>query len=358
MPDGFDPVLFLGDNPSLWIALAVAVVMAAFLVNSRLRYLAIPKIPAHPPSPTPVDCMVVIPARNEEENISRAVRSFPHDTVIVVDDHSEDRTQEAAREAGAGVLAAPELIRGAIGKSNACAAGARVLTSRWILFADADTWYEPGFLDAAVAAAEASGLAFLSIYLQAECQTWAERILVPYAIALFFCGVNPRQDSQAVFNGQCILARRDAYEFIGGHAAVLTHLVEDVKFAALAERHRMKYASARATGLGHVRMQPGAFERNAARFMLVSTRMGAMIVAAALSMALWLPALVWLLLDRQWAVAAVFAAVPVILLRSWYRGWMRALLAPLAIVGILPVIFESAITGFTGRSVEWKGRIV
>ena len=51
--------------------------------------------------------MVIIPARNEEAVIARAVRSLPPDTVIVVDDHSEDRTAEAARQAGAGVLPAP-----------------------------------------------------------------------------------------------------------------------------------------------------------------------------------------------------------------------------------------------------------
>src|SRR5262249_28414270 len=114
-----------------------------------------PQIPVPASGEAPPDCMVVIPARNEESNIARAVTSFPHDTVIVVDDHSEDGTAEAARKAGAGVLPAPALVRGAVGKSNACGAGARVLNSRWVLFADADTWYDPGFLDAAVACAEA-----------------------------------------------------------------------------------------------------------------------------------------------------------------------------------------------------------
>ncbi len=88
--------------------------------------------------------MVVIPARNEEGNIGAAVRSLPPDSVIVVDDFSNDKTAEEAREAGAGVLPAPQPLDGAVGKSNACMEGARVLTSRWILFADADTRFEPG----------------------------------------------------------------------------------------------------------------------------------------------------------------------------------------------------------------------
>jgi len=356
--DGFDPIILLTEGPALWAAVAVALVMTAFLVNSRLNYLRMPKIPPFQGPTGAADCMVVIPARNEEDVIGRAVRSLPPDTVIVVDDHSRDRTTQIAKEAGAGVLAAPDLVRGAIGKANACAAGSKLLTSRWILFADADTWYEPGFLEAVVASAEASGLAFLSLHLQAEPDRWPDRILVPYAQALFFSGVNPRIDGNAAFNGQCLLARREAYEFIGGHSAVLTYLVEDVRLAALADRHRMKHMSARATQLGHARIRTEDFERGASRFMVVSPRSGALIVTAALLMALWLPAIGWLVYDQQWVVAAALWLVPVCLMHGWYRSWFRALLAPLAIIGILPILLRCAITGVLGRAVEWKGRVI
>src|SRR6266404_1636462 len=129
------------------------------LVSYR-RYLALPEIAPLAPgaSARPADCMVVIPARNEQGRIGRAVSSLPPDSVIVVDDFSEDRTAAEARRAGAGVLAAPEPLEGALGKPSACMEGARVLTSRWILFADADTRYETGFLDAVVTAAEAGKL--------------------------------------------------------------------------------------------------------------------------------------------------------------------------------------------------------
>jgi chlorobactene glucosyltransferase len=308
--------------------------------------------------------MVVIPARNEEVHIGRVVKSLPPDTVIVVDDHSEDGTAEEARKCGAGVLPAPDLASGVVGKCNACAAGAHVLTSRWILFADADTWYEPGFLDAVVAAADAAGLNILSVYLQLDPQTLAERILIPYAVALFFCGMNPRLNPSGILNGQCLLVRREAYEFIGGHSAILTSMVEDVKLAELAKRHRMKFGVARTDRLGHVRMHAGlrgiwrGFERNAFRFMLVSPGAGIRILIAASLTALWLPALAFLIADRQPLIATAFFLVPAVLLTPWYRSWPRALLAPLAIYGMLPILFTSAVAAFTGREVEWKGRLV
>jgi GT2 family glycosyltransferase len=354
----------LGPDLNLWVALAVSVLFFAVALKARLNYRAIPRIPAVSSGKTPPDCMVVIPARNEVYSIARAVCSFPHDTVIVVDDHSEDGTAEAARIAGAGVLPAPDLVRGAIGKSNACWAGARVLTSRWVLFADADTWYDPGFLDSAVAYAEALSLSFLSIYLQPECKTWAERMLVPVAVALYFCGMNPRADSIAAFNGQCVLVRREPYQFVGGHSAVLTQLIEDVKLAGLAQRHRMKFGLARAAHLGHVRMHAGldglrdGFTRNAFRFILVTPWIGARILLAALSMALWLPALVWLCLDKHWVVAAIFALAPSVLLRSWYQSSAGALLAPFGIYRMLPILGRGIVAVFTDSPVEWKGRTI
>jgi len=349
----------LGPGFGLWVALAISFLLIVLFVKSRVNFLRIQKLPVSPAAAAPPNCMVVVPARNEERNIARIVRSLPHDTVIVVDDHSGDATAEEARKAGAGVLPAPALLGQAVGKSNACAAGARLLQSRWILFADADTWFQPGFLDAAVACAEASGLSFFSIYLRPEFKSFAEQALVPCAVALYFCGANPAADPGGLFNGQCILARRDAYEFIGGHTAIVSSVVEDVKLAALAARHRMKFAIAR-TDLGHVRFHTDGlwrgFERNAFRFVMIGPGTGLTIVFASAVAALWLPVLAWLALEKQWPVLIAFAMLPSAVLGIWYRNPLRALLAPLGIYGMFFVIVNGVVNALTGGQIEWKGR--
>ena len=299
--------------------------------------------------------MVVIPARNEAGNIGPAVRSLPPDSVIVVDDFSDDKTPDEAREAGAGVLSAPRPAAGAMGKANACMEGARVLTSRWILFADADTRFKPGAVSAIVAAAEAGKIEFLSVYLKPTFQTFSESIIAPYGVALYFCGVNPRADPASAFNGQCVLVKRNAYEFVGGHRAVLGYACEDVKMAALAQRHRLKFAVARAPKLGRVRIHPADFARNASRFVLARWWGGAWVVLTAAAWALWLPVLVFLLASGQAAAALVWVTVPSVLLGAWY-GWARAILAPIGIYAILPRLFSGAIGAVTNRHFEWKGR--
>jgi chlorobactene glucosyltransferase len=350
-----------GPGPSLWAALVVAVLFTGCFVMARLNYLRIPKLGNDLSASGDPDCMVVIPARNEASTIAQAVASFPHDTVIVVDDRSTDATADIARSAGAGVIQAPELPLRAIGKVNACAAGARVLTSRWILFVDADTSYDVRFLRAAVAFAEGGALDFLSIHLLPRCETVLEHILVPYWWALSYCGVRA-QDPAAAFQGQCVLVRRQAYEFIGGHSAILTEVVDDAKLAALAKRHRLKIGVTRSGRLGSVRFHADGlrrgFQRDAIRFMMVNPWMRVALIVAATSTALWLPAVLWLRIAGYPEAGLILALLPTFVLGIWYGnpGW--ALLAPLAIYSMAPIIWSGAIGAFTGRQIEWKGRII
>lgn len=360
-------------GPEVWVALGLGAVIVVLFLRALLNRRKLPKLSSSlaceapdgsPASAPPVDCMVVIPARDESGYIGDAVRSLPPDSVIVVDDHSEDATAEEAREAGAGVILAPDLLRATSGKASACMAGARALTSRWILFADADTRFSPGFLNAAVACAESNGVAALSVYLDPDYATIGERVLTSYLMALFFCGTNPRADPVAAFNGQCLLARRDAYLFLGGHAAVATSVNEDVRLAANFHRHRMTLGIARANGRGTVSWRDlgGAVERGAFRFMIGSSLLGASaLLIAAVAMAAWIPVLVWLLIEHQYRVAAAFVAVPWLLLWGWYGRGFRSLAVvglPVATYAALPMLASGLWAALKVGAVEWKGRTI
>lgn len=351
-------------SPSTVAASVFAIVTSILFHRARKHYRAVPLLPAAPPGKTPPDCMVVIPARNEEGVVGGAVKSFPPDTVIVVDDHSTDRTAEEAREAGAGVLEAPPLIKGASGKANACMAGARILTSRWILFADADTRYGKGFLESAVQCADDSGVALLSVHLTPRAESLAEHLLEPYTAALFFSGASLQRDPAAMFSGQCILARREAYEFIGGHAAVWKYLAEDVKLALLAQRHRLTFAVARAADLGSVRSYAGwkgawtAIERNAFRFVQVHPWTSVAILLGASCAALWLPLAVWLWFTGHRVAPFVLVFLLLLQIRPWYGNGLRVLLAPLAVYAALPLLLHGLISALADRHIEWKGRTI
>jgi glycosyltransferase involved in cell wall biosynthesis len=337
-----DPIIGLA------VTLAYVAALTFVFIRARRRFLAIPELIAQPPPSATSDCMVVISACNEADVIGRAVKSLPPDTVIVIDDASKDATAAEAEQAGAGVLHAPPLPKGALGKSHARMVGARVIVAKWILFADADTWYEQNWIETLVGTAKAQGLSFLSVHLKQEPATIASHVLSPYAAALFFASVDPRSSIERAFRGECILARREAFEFLGGR----TLPVNDNELAGLALRHRMKTAVVR-TKLGHVADCEGwrGWWDKIARNWQSSRQVPAVLLGA-----LWLP-VAFIAYISGWPVLAVAVVIlPVLLLLPWYSNMLRALLAPVAVYAMLPMAGHALYRIWTGKKVQWKGR--
>jgi chlorobactene glucosyltransferase len=349
-----------------WLTISVAGGIFFFLLKSRRNYERLPELPVSS-GPLPADITVVIPARNEEQNIERVVRSFEGVPVVVVDDDSKDRTAELAIAAGARVIQAPPLKKGAAGKPNACLAGARATDSEYILFVDADTCYKPDFLPSLMTYARSHSLDMLTVFLRHDCTTWSERVVLPYAFALYFCGVNARNVNSknsfdALANGQCLLFRRNIYDFIGGHNAVSSSIIEDVMLAFIAKRHRIRMKVMRAEHLGCVRMYEGfqairrGFEKNSFRFLLINRWCGVQVIASSILLTSYAPVTGWLIWNQQYALALIFGLVPAVFLRRWYGGLFRSLLSPFAIYLFQCIAISAMFSTLHGRGVLWKGR--
>ncbi|HBY63329.1 MAG TPA: hypothetical protein DEH78_26195, partial [Solibacterales bacterium] len=304
---------------SLLAAVVVALGSWWMVIKARRAYAALPTLPDGPPQPGHA-LAVIIPARNEERVIERAVRSFRGFDTIVVDDASSDRTAAFAERAGARVVPAPPLPEAWRGKPHACWTGAGKSDADWLLFVDADTWYQAGFAERLVSYAVREGLDAATVFLRQECVTFAERLLVPYALLLYFAGVNARHVNdpaarEALANGQCFLIRRDAYHSVDGHRAVASSVIEDVDLARVLKRSGKRLRVLRAEEWGAVRMYDSlaaiwrGFEKNSFRFLLVNPWTGAQVMLTSILLTSWLPALAWLLVDGEWVRAAAFAAV-------------------------------------------------
>jgi len=114
---------------------------------------------APPRAPDRHKIAAVIPAYQEKKHIGDVVRRTRDkiDNVLVVDDGSNDKTAERAREAGAEVIVHPQNR----GKGEAIKTGLRHFLNRqfdWVFILDADGQHRPEeidrFLAAAVSAAE------------------------------------------------------------------------------------------------------------------------------------------------------------------------------------------------------------
>lgn len=185
---------------------------------------------------------VIVPARNEEACLGKCLESLVAQTgvgfeIIVVDDGSTDRTRDIAQSFPEVRVVDPgPLPPGWSGKNNALVAGAKDAQGAWLLFTDADTVHRAGSLAGSLAEAQRQKAALLSYSPEQEVHGLWEKAVMPVIFAELASTYRPSQVSDpasfaAAANGQYILISREAYDAVGGHAAVATSLLEDVALA-------------------------------------------------------------------------------------------------------------------------------
>jgi len=219
------------------VACVLALIPACLWHRNALAYAPPPKPGADGELPA---VSVLIPARNEAHSIRAAVTAAlaSQDVtleVIVLDDHSEDETasivrQMAAQDPRVRLETAPALPPGWCGKQHACAALARLAAHPQLAFVDADVRLAPDALAHLAAFLRSSGADLISGVPEQETGTFAERLVIPL-IHFLLLGFLPLHRMRASHHpaygsgcGQLFMARRDAYEKMGGHAAIRTSL--------------------------------------------------------------------------------------------------------------------------------------
>lgn len=234
---------------SLWpILLALPWLLGPPLVLLRaLQSRFLRDEPAEPPADPPL-VSAIVPARNEARNIERCLRallatSYPALEIVVVDDHSDDGTGAIARglahdDQRVRVIENPALPAGWFGKPWACTTGAASARGTILYFADADTAPAPDLVPRAVNAMRARDADLLSVGGTQEMGSFWERVVQPQVFFMLlarFGGTErvnrSRSPRDKIANGQCIFTRRDAYDAVGGHAAVRGEVAEDLMLA-------------------------------------------------------------------------------------------------------------------------------
>ena len=363
---------------------------------------------------------VIIPARDEQANIGRCLRSILAQQgvafqVIVVDDHSTDRTAEIARwmmadvphppssgpaaslltgvggpylpavgKCGSGsplplsaqppqailIEARRPLPTGWTGKANALASALPHAKGEWLLFTDADTEHAPGSLAAAVQEAEQYRADLFSLSPEQQVEGFCERALMPVVFAELATTFRPRDVSDpatpvAAANGQYLLIRLAVYQAIGGHAAVAGDVLEDVALARRAKaagyslRFRLGKGMVRTRMYRGWRQMRGGWTKNLALLFPDANRLARrrMVEFAALAA---FPSAACLAKNRvlRYALLAGSAAAWGNFLLRVRRAHFDPLSTALAVCGLplfAGLLARSARTHRDGR-VEWKGR--
>jgi glycosyltransferase involved in cell wall biosynthesis len=216
-------------------------------------------MPATLPVPGRLTVSVIVPARNEEACLAACLQSLLSQSgvafeIIVVNDHSTDRTREIAQsfagpqppaKAQVRIIEAGPLPAGWTGKNNAVTAGSRAASGEWLLFTDADTIHAPGSLARSLEEAKRQRASLLSYSPEQIVKSFWEKAIMPVIFAELAASFRPSQVSSpsspaAAANGQYILISREAYDAVGGHAAIAKNLLEDVALARVVKRSGRK----------------------------------------------------------------------------------------------------------------------
>lgn len=325
---------------------------------------------------------IVVPARNEEASIPNLLRSLKgqvavNDEIIIVDDHSEDKTATVAEKEGARVIKSKQMPSGWTGKTWACHQGAQEATGEVLIFLDADTTIEDGGLDRILGSyCEIDGVLSIQPYHRM-------RKLYEQLSAFFNLILMAAMGSFTIFGkkikpiglfGPVIILKKKLYSESGALEKVKGEILEDLAFGSEFKKRGIKlhcYGGRHAVAF---RMYPGGINQ-----LITGWSKGFAMGAAKTSIPVLIMIIAWitgaigttrhllqgaittdLSLITSWGLLYIAFASQIywMLYRTGNFKPYTALLFPIPLLFFLVVFTYSFFIIFIRRNVSWKGRTI
>jgi len=185
---------------------------------------------------------VIVPARNEEELISKCLDSlldqdYENYEIIAIDDSSEDATgdiiKKYAKENSKLIhVSARPKPKDWMGKNWACMEGYQKATGELLVYTDSDTKYSKNVLSLAVSHLLSLNLDALTVIPKMLCFDNWTRITLPMLSTFLHTRfsalrVNDPSKKTGYFFGSFYIIKKSVYEAIGTHEGVKHEIIED-----------------------------------------------------------------------------------------------------------------------------------
>jgi glycosyltransferase involved in cell wall biosynthesis len=335
--------------------------------------------PAGAPSLT-----VIVPARDEAANIAATLHSllaqdYPNLHILAVDDRSTDETgaiiDSIASEHPTRLRAIhiAELPAGWLGKTHALAFAARhaiaVHQPAYLLFTDADVFFEPTILRRSLAHAVAVQADHFVTFPTPLVKTLGEGTLLSYLGVMGLWATrpwrvaNPKALRDSVGIGAFNLLRTTAYQQLGGFDALRMQILEDLALARRVKLAGLRQRVAVAPGMVTLHWASGAFgivNGMAKNLFAVFQFRTVVALLAALWFAVFCLAPVGFLFFPATRVPAILTLISVAILyllssrNSLVSAWY-ALLFPVGAVLMVYSMLSSTWITLRDGGVRWRG---
>ncbi len=231
---------------------------------------------------------VLIPARNEENNIGKLLQdltrhSYRNLEIIVFDDESSDRTAEvvqefAAKDSRIRLISSNGLPDGWLGKNFACHTLSTNAKGSYYLFLDADVRIHGDLVYDSLGFMRKHNLGLMSVFPSQIMQSPGEKATVPVMNLVLLSLLplrlvrNSTRSSFAAANGQFMLFDAPCYQKMQPHEKMKGKRVEDIEISRWYKKNGIRIACLAGVEEVRCRMYPGyreavnGFSRNVIQF--------------------------------------------------------------------------------------------
>lgn len=354
-----------------------------FVYKNVLNYSLTEQILKDPPL-----ISILIPARNEAENISRCLKSllkqdYPNLEIIVLNDNSTDKTSKvvegiAQKDIRVRLIEGAPLEEGWTGKNFASHQLAKQAKGEYFIFTDADTLHFPKTISSALAALITSKIDALSIYPRQIMVTFWERMSVPIiniALQCFIPFILIKKTKGPLIStaiGQFMMFTREAYEKSGGYESIKGHLVDDIQISKRVKKAGYKfmvfdgrntvycrmYKNLKGVVIGLTKSMYPAFNGNVFVLFSFTGLLSVMLlfpfILLPMSFLFDWPDTIIRIIIIQIAIILVMKAMFAI---RYKQRMIDILLAPISMAVIDALVFISFFQAKYGEGLTWKDRV-
>jgi cellulose synthase/poly-beta-1,6-N-acetylglucosamine synthase-like glycosyltransferase len=312
---------------------------------------------------------LLVPVRDEAAGLAATVTALLRqdaDELILLDDESGDGSGPLARSLVAGdprVISGRPAPPGWAGKSWACHQLAAAASGSLLMFCDADVLLADGAAAAVIAEMRTQHADVLSVFPRQVTGTAGEALITPLIDDVLLCFLpfgllSVPVPAAATANGSLLVFTRQAYDNLGGFAAVRSEIVEDIAIARRVRGAGLKLGLVLGGDVVATRMYEGYREVCAgmARGLLPAaggSRTRLVLGAAWHLLAYTLP---WGLAPRRraWLLPLSLGVAERVLveIKTQRRSVWQAVLTPLSPLAAAPIVARGL-----RRTQRWKGRV-